>query len=557
MRAISLAIAYVLLLASAAAGQNLLNGPESVVFDTLNNRYLVSNWYGGSVVAIDGGGNQSYYLTGLGNCAGNAISGDTFFVAIVTGVCAYDINTKTQLFCIYPPHLGNLDGVTVDTSGYLYVVDTGGRIYRVSRTDLSYQIIADTGIPQYVQDIFFDAANNRLLVGCYTSSSFVKAVSLPDYTVTTLVTSGFGLIDGISMDGHGYTYVASHAGVGQLVRYNTDFSVTEVLSSGYNQPAGLDYNRRDEILAAPIFQEDYVDFWSNPEYHDSDSDGVLDLYDNCAFAYNPEQIDVDIDGVGDVCDNCSSVYNPDQIDTDGDGEGDTCDDDDDDDGVLDVDDNCRLEKNADQTNSDTDSLGDACDNCPLVYNPGQEDENGDGVGDHCDGALHIHIFDLPDTLCFDDYFQYSFHAVGGTPPYHWSLVGGDLPLGLTFEGDTLGRLTGTPNWAGAYYFSLRCQDSGIPYLVKTLYSITVVVDTCPPPPYICGDADDNEIVNISDAVYMISYIFGGGEAPTPMIAGDCDCNGIVNISDAVYLISYIFGGGASPCDSNGDGDPDC
>jgi uncharacterized Ntn-hydrolase superfamily protein len=65
--------------------------------------------------------------------------------------------------------------------------------------------------------------------------------------------------------------------------------------------------------------------------------------------------------------------------------------------------------------------------------------------------------------------------------------------------------------------------------------------------YICGDADGNSIVNISDAVYLISYIFGGGPAPDPLISGDVDCNDIANISDAVYLIAYIFGGGAVPC----------
>lgn len=65
--------------------------------------------------------------------------------------------------------------------------------------------------------------------------------------------------------------------------------------------------------------------------------------------------------------------------------------------------------------------------------------------------------------------------------------------------------------------------------------------------YVCGDADGNEIVNISDAVYLISYIFGGGPAPDPLESGDCDCNSIVNISDAVYLIAYIFGGGPAPC----------
>jgi hypothetical protein len=65
--------------------------------------------------------------------------------------------------------------------------------------------------------------------------------------------------------------------------------------------------------------------------------------------------------------------------------------------------------------------------------------------------------------------------------------------------------------------------------------------------YLCGDADGNSIVNISDVVYLISYIFGGGPAPDPLLSGDADCNEIVNISDAVYLIAYIFGGGPEPC----------
>lgn len=66
-------------------------------------------------------------------------------------------------------------------------------------------------------------------------------------------------------------------------------------------------------------------------------------------------------------------------------------------------------------------------------------------------------------------------------------------------------------------------------------------------PYVCGDADADATVNISDVVHLIGYIFGGGPGPDPLLSGDCDCNEIVNITDAVYLISYIFGGGSEPC----------
>lgn len=63
----------------------------------------------------------------------------------------------------------------------------------------------------------------------------------------------------------------------------------------------------------------------------------------------------------------------------------------------------------------------------------------------------------------------------------------------------------------------------------------------------CGDVDASGIVNISDGVFVVSYIFGGGPAPQPISAGDVDCNELVTISDAVYLINFIFGGGPVPC----------
>jgi hypothetical protein len=66
------------------------------------------------------------------------------------------------------------------------------------------------------------------------------------------------------------------------------------------------------------------------------------------------------------------------------------------------------------------------------------------------------------------------------------------------------------------------------------------------PTAVCGDADGNEIVNIADAVCLISYIFGGGPPPLPLCSGDCDGSGFLNISDAVHLIGYIFGGGIPP-----------
>ncbi len=64
--------------------------------------------------------------------------------------------------------------------------------------------------------------------------------------------------------------------------------------------------------------------------------------------------------------------------------------------------------------------------------------------------------------------------------------------------------------------------------------------------YYCGDANGDDLVNIGDAVYLVSHVFGGGPAPQPPEAGDANADGGINVGDAVYLINYIFKGGPRP-----------
>jgi hypothetical protein len=62
-----------------------------------------------------------------------------------------------------------------------------------------------------------------------------------------------------------------------------------------------------------------------------------------------------------------------------------------------------------------------------------------------------------------------------------------------------------------------------------------------------GDADNSGAIDISDAVYLIAYIFSGGSAPVPLEAGDANCDTTCDVSDVVFLIAYVFSGGEAPC----------
>jgi hypothetical protein len=63
-----------------------------------------------------------------------------------------------------------------------------------------------------------------------------------------------------------------------------------------------------------------------------------------------------------------------------------------------------------------------------------------------------------------------------------------------------------------------------------------------------GDLNADGIINVGDVVYLVNYLYRGGDEPCPIEAGDVTSDGIVNVGDIVYLVNYLYrGGDAPPC----------
>ena len=66
----------------------------------------------------------------------------------------------------------------------------------------------------------------------------------------------------------------------------------------------------------------------------------------------------------------------------------------------------------------------------------------------------------------------------------------------------------------------------------------------------CGDCTLDGIINLSDAITGLNYLFKGSQPPEHVCLLDVTCNHLVDIGDIVYLLNYLFKGGPLPC-------PDC
>ena len=61
-----------------------------------------------------------------------------------------------------------------------------------------------------------------------------------------------------------------------------------------------------------------------------------------------------------------------------------------------------------------------------------------------------------------------------------------------------------------------------------------------------GDANSDGILDISDGVFILQWLFVDGGAPGCLDAADTNDDGEHDLSDAVFALDYLFRGGPAP-----------
>jgi len=61
-----------------------------------------------------------------------------------------------------------------------------------------------------------------------------------------------------------------------------------------------------------------------------------------------------------------------------------------------------------------------------------------------------------------------------------------------------------------------------------------------------GDANNDDVVDLSDAVYIGSFLFSSGPEPPCLNQADANNDGDVDVSDQVYLLQWFYQGGPAP-----------
>ena len=68
----------------------------------------------------------------------------------------------------------------------------------------------------------------------------------------------------------------------------------------------------------------------------------------------------------------------------------------------------------------------------------------------------------------------------------------------------------------------------------------------PEPEFIRGDPDGNGTVQLTDGIFLLNFLFLGGDSPGCFDSADADNNGTIQMTDGIYLLNYLFLGGSPP-----------
>ena len=191
------------------------------------------------------------------------------------------------------------------------------------------------------------------------------------------------------------------------------------------------------------------------------------------------------------------------------------------------------------------------------------------------------LYPFPDSMLKRSIFRHFISPETDTIKHNWMMSQSQLLSGLEWDHRVL-LIDDTS------YFRLGAAATGLedqmlsatsPVLLATITfrtedTMTICIDSCfwPPSgrlsftrgdgfeeipranlPYcfsltypILGDVNADGAVNVGDVVYLVNYLYRGGNPPTPPLVGDVNCDGVVNVGDVVFLINYLFRGGPPP-----------
>lgn len=227
------------------------NGPESVEYDPVGDRYFVSNTTGSVIKVRDQAGTVTDFVSVSPAPYGLEIMGDVLYACSGGSVKGYSLADASLVFT---RNLGGtfLNGIATDGT-YLYVTDfSAARIYKVDPIGNSQSTLVSntSGTPN---GIVWRPGTDELLVAFWGSNASVKSFDRNTGLLGTTFTTTLTNIDGITLDCLDRVLLASWS-PDRISAFNWGEPtpvLVDLMVPGLNNPADIDFDFANNRVCIP------------------------------------------------------------------------------------------------------------------------------------------------------------------------------------------------------------------------------------------------------------------------------------------------------------------
>ncbi len=251
---------FLFFLISTASIAQSYNGPESVVYDSVNKRYFISNNGANQILARDSSGTLTVFTS-------NISSGPHGLEIVDTVLYACDGSSMkgfglTSASLVMNLNVGAtfLNGICTDGSNYINTTDfTAKKIFKINIAAQTFTTFC-TGLAKSPNGIIYDATNQRIIWVTWGTNAPIMQALLTDSVVSQVTATTLGNCDGIDRDGSGRYYVSAW-NTQSIYRFNNLFATTPVaVVTGLSSPADIYYNLTNDSLVSPNAGNNTVTF---------------------------------------------------------------------------------------------------------------------------------------------------------------------------------------------------------------------------------------------------------------------------------------------------------
>lgn len=252
-----LTISFITFLAHTQWAQTL-NSPESVEVDPADGSYFVSNTASSNILKLAPDGTLALFTSTAQGTYGLELVGDTLYACMGGSLVGYHRVTAAPVVNV---NLGGvfLNGITHDATN-LYITDfNADKIIRYNYHTGQFNDYV-TGLGANPNGIIYDDIDNRLVFVSWGTNAPIRAVNLADSSVSLLLTTNIGNLDGIAMNCQGEFMVSSWSPSSRVSKYTHTFSAqgTNMGFTGLSAPADICFDKLRDTLCIPNTSSDVV-----------------------------------------------------------------------------------------------------------------------------------------------------------------------------------------------------------------------------------------------------------------------------------------------------------